>query len=209
MTFPAFLGIGAIIIQASLAFLVMAKDTGRVQNRLFSLQLFLFCCWSGAELYLIYHGIDAFGIKLLFTPALLLAYVFCIFTAIYPEHQPEASIIRSRKHLAVFFLPAAVLLYCLWSGHLVKDFTSIADGFSIELGRFEFVVKGVVIGYLFLSLSTLSNSRKKQKPPFRSDACATLLPQCYCRWQPDQSLSPSANGLLAAQPCIHSAFSRC
>lgn len=181
MTFPAFLGVGAIIIQAILALVVMAKDPRRAQNRLFSLQLLLFCCWSGAELYLIYYGVDAFGIKLLFTPALLLAYVFCIFTAIYPEHQPEASIIRSRSHLAAFFLPAAILLYFLWTGQLVKGFTSIAAGFSIELGRFEFIIKGVVIGYLFLSLSTLSNSRKKAETTIqirrlRYTFAAMLLP---------------------------------
>ncbi|EKD81646.1 MAG: hypothetical protein ACD_39C01713G0004, partial [uncultured bacterium] len=181
MTFPAFLGVCAIIVQAILAFVVIAKDPGHTQNRLFSLQLLLFCLWSGAELYLIYHGVDATGIKLLFTPAILLAYFFCIFTAIYPEHQPEASIIKNRSHLVVFFLPAAALLYFLWAGHLVKGFETIAAGFSIDLGRFEFIVKGVVIGYLFLALSTLSNSSKRAETTIqirrlRYTFAAMLLP---------------------------------
>lgn len=181
MTFPAFLGICAISIQGILAFVVMAKDPQRSENRLFSLQLLLFCAWSGAELYLIFHGVDQFGIQLLLSPALLLAYVFCIFTAVYPEHQPDASIIKSRKHLVGYFLPAAALLYLLWSGKLISGFESLAEGFSIELGRFEFIVKGVVIAYLFLSLSTLSNSRKKAETTIqirrlRYTFAAMLLP---------------------------------
>ncbi|MBU1108628.1 MAG: SpoIIE family protein phosphatase [Candidatus Riflebacteria bacterium] len=181
MTFPAFLGICAIIVQATLAMVVMLKDPGRTQNRLFSLQLLLFCFWSGAELYLLYGGVSLTGIKLLFTPAILLAYVFCIFTAIYPENQPDASIIKNRTYLAVFFLPAAALLFFLWTGRLISGFEPIAAGFSIDLGRFEFVVKGVVIGYLFLSLSTLSSSRKKadttiQLRRLRYTFAAMLLP---------------------------------
>jgi len=181
MNFPAFLGICAIIIQGTLAFVVMAKDPRKNENRLFSLQLLLFCAWSAAELYLIYHGVDEFGIKLLFTPALLLTYVFCIFTAVYPENQPEASIIKSHRHLIGYFLPAAALLYLLWTGKLISNFASIAEGFSLELGRYEFVVKGVIIAYLFLSLSTLSNSRKKaettiQMRRLRYTFAAMLLP---------------------------------
>ena len=181
MTFPAFLGVCAIIVQAILAFVVIAKDPGRTENRLFSLQLLLFCFWSGAELYLIYHGINAIGIKLLFTPALLLTYFFCIFTAIYPENQPDATIIKSRGHLAAFFLPAAALLFFLWSGKLIAGFEPIAAGFSIDLGRFEFVVKGVLIGYLFLALSTLSNSSKRAETTIqirrlRYTFAAMLLP---------------------------------
>ena len=181
MTFPAFLGAFAIIVQAILAFVVIAKDPGRTENRLFSLQLLLFCFWSGAELYLIYHGVDATGIKLLFTPALLLTYFFCIFTAIYPEHQPDATIIKSRAHLVGFFLPAAALLYLLWTGKLFAGFETIAAGFSIDLGRFEFIVKGVLIGYLFLALSTLSNSSKKAETTIqirrlRYTFAAMLLP---------------------------------
>lgn len=181
MNFPAFLGISAIVIQAILASVVMAKDPGKTENRLFSLQLLLFCAWSGAEVYLIYHGVDKFGIKLLFTPALLLTYFFCIFTAVYPEHQPEASIIKSRKHLVGYFLPAAALLYFLWTDRLIKDFGSLAVGFSLDLGRFEFIVKGVVIAYLFLSLSTLSSSRRKAETTIqirrlRYTFAAMLLP---------------------------------
>ena len=181
MNFPAFLGICAIAIQSVLALVVMAKDPRKSENRLFSLQLLLFCAWSGAELYLIFHGVDSFGIKLLFTPAFLLTYVFCIFTAVYPEHQPEASIIKSRKHLVGYFLPAAALLYFLWTDRLINDFASLADGFSLDLGRFEFIVKGVLIAYLFLSLSTLSNSRKKaetniQIRRLRYTFAAMLLP---------------------------------
>ncbi|PKL47410.1 MAG: hypothetical protein CVV42_13200 [Candidatus Riflebacteria bacterium HGW-Riflebacteria-2] len=181
MNFPAFLGIGAIVIQAILAFVVMVKDPHKTENQLFSLQMLLFCCWSAAELYMIFNGVDQFGVRLLFTPALLLTYVFCIFTAVYPEPQKEASIMKSRLHQAGYFLPAAALLYFLWNGQLISSCESMPAGFSLELGRFEFIVKGVVIAYLFLSLSTLSNSRKNaettiQKRRLRYTFAAMLLP---------------------------------
>lgn len=160
MTFPAFLGIASTLVQAILAVVVLVKSLHRRENRLFSLLLFLFMLWSVAELNLIYGGLSEVGVKLLFTPGILLSYFFCVFTAIYPEHQPDASIIKTRHSPLLFFLPAAILLYLLWSGRIIASLDEIAGGFTLSFGRYEFVLKGIIIGYLFLTLSTLSKSRK-------------------------------------------------
>lgn len=161
MTFPAFLCVASALIQVVLSVIVIAKAPGKNANRLFSLLLFLFSLWSLAELNLIYRGVSATSIKILLTPGFLLAYFFCIFTAIYPEHQPDAAIIKKSQNPWLFFLPAAGMLYLLWTGSLIAGFEDIKSGFSLDFGKFEFLVKGILVGYLFLSLSTLSNSRKK------------------------------------------------
>ncbi|NCB37758.1 MAG: hypothetical protein EOM80_03225 [Erysipelotrichia bacterium] len=181
MNFPAFLGISSALIQAVLAVIVIIKGAQRACNKLFSLLLLLFTCWSLAELNLIFGGITEIGVKILFTPGILLAYFFCVFTAIYPEHQPNAIIISSKYRPVIFFIPAAILLYLLWSGNMLSEFSEIAGGFSLNFGKSEFIVKGIVIAYLFLSLSTLSNSRQKadgeiQARRLRYTFTAMLLP---------------------------------
>ncbi len=181
MEFPAFLGIISTLVQLTLAVLVIFRNSDRQENRLFSLLLLLFMFWSMAELYLIFGGISATGLKLLFTPGILLGYFFCIFTAIYPELQSEAFIFKDRWRPALLFLPAALLLILLWSGRLITEFEGIEGGFTLSLGSFEFVLKGVIITYLFLSLTTLSNSRQKAETPtqirrLRYTFTAMLLP---------------------------------
>jgi len=181
MEFPAFLGIISTLVQLTLAVLVIFRNSDRQENRLFSLLLLLFMFWSMAELYLIFGGISATGLKLLFTPGILLGYFFCIFTAIYPELQSEAFIFKDRWRPALLFLPAALLLIVLWSGRLITEFEGIEGGFILSLGSFEFVLKGVIITYLFLSLTTLSNSRQKAETPtqirrLRYTFTAMLLP---------------------------------
>lgn len=161
MTFPVFLCISSAFIQIILSAIVFAKAPGKAENRLFSLQLFLFFLWSLAELNLIHFGINDLSIKLLFTPGFLLAYCFCIFTAIYPEHQPDAVIIKNKRNPWLFLIPAIALLYLLWNGNLISSFENLKSGFSLNFGKFEFLIKGVLVGYLFLSLSTLSKSRKR------------------------------------------------
>ena len=89
MKLTAFLSAASAVIQMILAVMVLVRNTGRRENRLFSLLLLLFTAWSLAELYLNFNGIDKFGLQLLFTPGILLGYFFCVFTAIYPS--------RSRK----------------------------------------------------------------------------------------------------------------
>jgi len=161
MKLPAFLSIASAVIQIILAVMVLVRNTDRRENRLFSLLLLLFTFWNLAELYLIFKGISQFGLQLLFTPGILLGYFFCIFTAIYPEPQPEAIIFRNRQTPALLFLPALLLLVLLWSGRLISSFEPISDGVSLAFGSNEFLLKGVIIFYLFLSLSTLSKSRQK------------------------------------------------
>ncbi|MDD3145895.1 MAG: SpoIIE family protein phosphatase [Candidatus Riflebacteria bacterium] len=161
MEFSAFLGVVSAMIQMGLAILVLVKNSDRRENRLFSLLLLLFMFWSLAELNLIYRGITATGLKLLFTPGILLAYFFCLFTAIYPEFQPEAYIFKTRWQPWLLSLPAWLLLALLWSNRLLSSFEATEGGFSLSFGSFEFVLKGIVIGYLFLALTTLSSSRKK------------------------------------------------
>ncbi|GAB1353639.1 hypothetical protein MASR1M12_23770 [Erysipelotrichia bacterium] len=181
MKLTAFLSAASAVIQMILAVMVLVRNTGRRENRLFSLLLLLFTAWSLAELYLNFNGIDKFGLQLLFTPGILLGYFFCVFTAIYPEPQPEALIFRNRWAPALLFLPALLLLALLWSGRLISSFEPISDGVSLAFGSNEFLLKGVIILYLFLSLSTLSKSRQKaetttQMRRLRYTFTAMLLP---------------------------------
>lgn len=155
----AFCGL-AVIIQLILGLTVLLRDFRRGANLVFSLQLFLFTLWSLAEVNQILNGTTAFSIKLLMSPAILLVYFFCIFSAIYPEYQKDAAIIRTRSGPLLFFLPAGLLLYLLWSDRLIAEFAQIHNGFTLSLGEYEFLAKGVVVAYLAYSLSTLSNSRK-------------------------------------------------
>ncbi len=171
----------AVIIQLILGLLVLAKDFRKGANLVFSLQLFLFTLWSLAEINMIARGVSQFSVKLLMTPAILLSYFFCIFSAIYPEYQQDAKIIKTKVNRLIFFLPAAVLLWLLWSDQLISSFAPIANGFTLNLGRFEFLAKGIVIAYLLYSLSTLSNSRKNaetkiQVRRLRYTFTAMLLP---------------------------------
>lgn len=163
MTLSVFLCGAALLIQLVLGTVVLLKAPDKKPNRLFSLLLFLFFLWSAAELNLIYNGISETRIIFLFIPGILLAYFFCIFSAIYPEYQKDASIIKSKRNLFLYFLPALFLLYQLISGNLIEDYGSIANGFTLSFGSMEFAAKGVIIGYLMLSLSTLSHSRKEAK----------------------------------------------
>ncbi|MGM0600054.1 MAG: PP2C family protein-serine/threonine phosphatase [Candidatus Rifleibacteriota bacterium] len=171
----------SVLIQFLLALLVLLKDYRKLPNQLFSLLLFLFLLWSLAEGNLIINEINAFAIKLLFTPAILLSFFFCIFSSIYPTLQSENLIIKNRFNSIVFFLPAALLLYLLWSNQLFELVEPIPNGFAINLGKFEFLSKGIIIGYLLYSLTTLSRSRaeaksKIQKRRLRYTFTAMLLP---------------------------------
>jgi hypothetical protein len=171
----------AVFIQLILACLVLIRDHRKRANQIFSLQLFLFTLWSLAEINLLVNDIDVTGIKLLMTPGILLSYFFCIFSAIYPEYQQDAKILKSRLSIFLFSLPALALLYLLWSGRLIESFSIIHGGFTLSLGKFEFLVKGAIIGYLLYSLSTLSKSREKaetkiQMRRLRYTFTAMLLP---------------------------------
>lgn len=171
----------AVVIQLVLGLLVVVKDFRKSANLVFSLLLFLFTLWSLAEIMMILKGVDAFSIKLLMTPGILLGYFFCIFSAIYPENQASARINQSRFNQLLFFVPAASLLWLLWSNQLVQGFSPIENGFTISFGRFEFLAKGIIVGYLLYSLSTLSNSRKNaetkiQMRRLRYTFTAMLLP---------------------------------
>ena len=171
----------AVLVQQTLGLLVIYRDFRKTANLVFSLQLFLFMLWGLAEINQIIRGVDALSIKLLMTPGILLCYFFCIFSAIYPEYQKNCLILRSRFHQLLFFAPAAFLLWLLWSDQLITEFSAISNGFTIHLGKFEFLAKGFIVGYLLFSLSTLSNSRKNAETPIqirrlRYTFTAMLLP---------------------------------
>ncbi len=181
MSFAIFVCILSAAIQLVLAAIVIAKSTKKAENRLFSVLLILFTGWSLAELNLLINGPTETAMQLLFTPGLLLSYFFCIFTAIYPERHANAAIIRNRKNTILFAIPAMIVLYFLWNGQLIEGFDAFANGFTIDLGKFEFLLKGVLVGYLFISLSTLSKSRemaesKIQIRRLRYTFTAMLLP---------------------------------
>jgi hypothetical protein len=181
MSFSAFLSLTSAFIQIILGFIVLIKAPGKRENRLFSLILFLFMLWSIAEYNVIISGLSGLSIKFLFTPGILMAYFFCVFTAIYPENQADARIIRSTASLLLFFIPAGLLLVLLWSNRLLTSFSDTGSGFSMTFGSLEFVIKGILVGYLYLALTTLSNSRKNastkiQIRRFRYTFTAMLLP---------------------------------
>lgn len=181
MTLPAFLCALSALVQFIMAVAVMVKSARKTENRLFSLLLLLFMIWNIAEMRLIFSGISAAAVKLLFTPGFLLAYFFCLFTAVYPEPQPDAAIIKKLSNTVFLAFPALIMVYLLWNNFLINEFESIAGGFSLKFGRFEFLLKGVLIGYLALSLRTLSNSRQKaetqiQVRRLRYTFTAMLLP---------------------------------
>ncbi len=181
MSVSIFLCIISILTQLTLGLLVFVRGPLKKPNQIFSFQLLLFLIWTAGELNLIYNGISDLGIKLMFTPAVLLAYFFCVFAAIFPEPQPEAFVIKNKINSLLAFIPAAFLLYLIWSGNLFTSIAEIPAGFSFKFGKSEFVIKGILIGYLFLSLTTLSKSRKQAKSPIqyrrlRYTFTAMLLP---------------------------------
>ncbi|GAB4270716.1 MAG: hypothetical protein Kow0029_07720 [Candidatus Rifleibacteriota bacterium] len=181
MSLSLFLCGAAIFIQLILGIVVLVKDARKRANQLFSLQLFLFTLWNIAEINLIINGVSFTGIKLLITPGILLSFFFFVFSAIYPEYQKDSPVIRSKLNLFLFFLPAALLVWLLWSDQLIREFNPIHNGFTLSFGKFEFLMKGIIVGYLVLTLSTLSASRKKaetqiQMRRFRYTFTAMLLP---------------------------------
>lgn len=168
MNLHVFLGYAAAVIQTILALVVIAKRPKRIENRLFCLLLLLFVAWNIGEIVIFYEGVTSNNIKILLTPAILLSYVFCIFTAVFPEPQPDAHIIKSPKNSFLFALPALYLLILLFTDNFFASYETIADGFTIVFGKNEFVIKGIIIGYLLLSLLTLSKSNKNTQTPTQS-----------------------------------------
>lgn len=154
-----FLGGLAAIIQAGLAAIVLAKNHRKKENKIFSLLLMLFFISSIGELCAAYSGINQLTIALIFIPAILLFYVFCYFTAIFPEKQNNAIIIRSNRHSALLILPALYLIYLICTNGFFASLEPINEGFILEFGKNEFLIKGIMIGYLLLILSNLTKSQ--------------------------------------------------
>ena len=171
----------ALIIQLTLGIIVFIKGPQKKPNQTFSIQLFLFFLWTLAELNLTLNGISELGVRLLFTPGVLLAYFFCIFSAIYPEADSDSFVLKAKRNKFILLIPAGVLLYLIWTPGLLINLTTVANGFSFKFGKMEFFAKGIIIGYLFLALSTLSRSGEKatsrfQIKRFRYTFTAMLLP---------------------------------
>jgi len=71
--------------QLALGLLVLAKSPGHRVNQVFALLMFLFFLWSFGELLLMSLPFQVALPKLLFTPIVLLPYVFAWFAAIFPK----------------------------------------------------------------------------------------------------------------------------
>ncbi|MBI3038583.1 SpoIIE family protein phosphatase [bacterium] len=60
----------------------------------------------------------------------------------------------------MLFLPALVLLFLLWSDRLIEMHDSLPLGFMISFGKLELLAKGIIVGYLLLSLKTITSAWK-------------------------------------------------
>ncbi|RCK81713.1 MAG: Serine phosphatase RsbU, regulator of sigma subunit [Candidatus Ozemobacter sibiricus] len=143
--------------QALLGLLVVARAPRQRVNQVFGLLLFLFFLWSAAEFLLIWRPFAPWLARLLFTPIILLPYVFAWFTAIFPQRWSEAPILKGGLTGLLLFAPTVLLLVLLWTDRLVATCEPIANGLLLSFGRFEFLAKGVVVGYLLLALHALSS----------------------------------------------------
>lgn len=163
MNSHVFLGGLAALIQAALAAIVLVKNHRRKENKIFSVLLLLFVITSAGEAYAAYGGINQLAVKLIFIPAVLLFYVFCYFTAIFPTRQPNSPIIKSKLHPALFALPGLYLIYLILTNNFFAACDPINEGFIIAFGKNEFVIKGIIIGYLLLTLTNLTKSQAEEQ----------------------------------------------
>jgi len=163
-TLLCFLSMGTHFI---LGALVLSRSPRNPVNRVFSLLLFLFLLWALGELLTIYFGCSETLIKLLFTPIVLLPYVFSRFAAIFPRRLESAPILSKGALGWLLFLPTVILIGLLWAGKLPTLIDPIQFGFILSFGSFEFLAKGIVIGYLLLSLRTLSEAWKNIDSEFQ------------------------------------------
>jgi len=153
--------------QLALGLLVLAKSPGHRVNQVFALLMFLFFLWSFGELLLMSLPFQVALPKLLFTPIVLLPYVFAWFAAIFPKRWEGAPILKTGASGCLFFVPTLALLFLLWTDRLVTSWEPIENGFLLAFGRFEFLAKGIVVGYLLLVLHSLSEVWKKADSDFQ------------------------------------------
>ncbi|MBF0498659.1 MAG: SpoIIE family protein phosphatase [Candidatus Riflebacteria bacterium] len=158
MPVTAFICLAAMAFHLCLSLLVLWRAPHKSANRLFSLLLGLFFFWSLGEFLLIYSGPRPIFYRLLFTPVILLPYVFALFTAHFPRRIPDALILVEGSRQWLFFLPTAVLLTLLWSNYLILFCEPISSCFIVSFGRFEFLAKGIAVGYLLIAMKTLSTA---------------------------------------------------
>lgn len=158
MPITALVCLAAMTIHICLGGLVLWRAPHRPANRVFSILLFLFFFWSCGEFLLVQFGPRPLFYKLLFTPIILLPYVFALFTALFPRKLAHSAILAEPGRPALFFLPAAGLLTLLWANQLLAVCEPLSTGFLLSFGRFEFLAKGVAVGYLLLALKTLSQA---------------------------------------------------
>lgn len=171
----------AIAVHLGLGVLVLMRAPRRPVNQCFSVLLFLFFLWSFAELMLICIGtpvippgtLPAGGapprwlLYLLLTPMLLLPPVFALFTALFPRRLDGAWQLGQTGTRVVLFLPAIILPLLLWTDRLIATADPVEGGFLISLGRFEYPVKIIVVGYLLLAMRTLGLARASLETDFQ------------------------------------------
>ncbi|HNW35217.1 MAG TPA: hypothetical protein PKM25_09820, partial [Candidatus Ozemobacteraceae bacterium] len=177
----------AMAVHLALGALVLMRAPRQPVNQCFSFLLFLFFVWSLAELLLISIGSPTISapphagvisahipsgsgswlISLLLTPMMLLSPVFALFTALFPRRLDQAWQLGSPAQRALLFSPAVVLLCLAWSGNLIRSVDPVDGGFLISLGKYEYLTKGVIVGYLLLAMKTLGMARAGLETEFQ------------------------------------------
>ncbi|MBF0408834.1 MAG: SpoIIE family protein phosphatase [Candidatus Riflebacteria bacterium] len=158
---PLFLCIAAMLTHFILGMLVIIRSPGKSSNQLFSLILLLFFFWALAEGAVLYTGLNRLTLSLLFTPPVLLAYFFSIFSAVFPAKIQDSIVVSRRKNRFLLLIPVLLLSALLWSGKLVCSVIEVSNGFFFSFGFYEFPVKAVIITFLLITLINYSNSWKR------------------------------------------------
>lgn len=150
-----------------LGLLVFWRAPGQSANRVFSLLLLLFFSWSLGELLIISFGPKPLLLALQFTPVVLLPWAFALFTALFPRRLGDSPLLAPGAPRWLLPVPALGLLGLLWSGELLVICEPFRSGLLLSFGKYEFLAKGIVIGYLLLALKTLSGARQQIDSEFQ------------------------------------------
>lgn len=105
------------------------------------------------------NGLTPFSLKLLFTPMIMLPYWLALFSALFPLALKNSIFLESWSKQVASFLPCGFLLYLLWSGNLFANVDSLTGGILLSFSEYEFVLKGIVVGYLLAVIINLQKSK--------------------------------------------------
>ena len=150
----------------TLGLLVYFRAPGNPVNQHFSFILALFFWWSTGELLLLHVSPSPFLVPFLLTPVLCLPFFFARFTAIFPRPVQESPFLKTGWPRWLLILPVLVSVLILWSGTLFSTAEAFELGIRFRFGKLEYLVKGIVTGYLLLALHTLSLARSRPNGNF-------------------------------------------